>query len=321
MTTAAAQGRVGLERVQLDSGPGSPGFEEATRQFLDYVGAYRGCSQNTVAAYDVDLRAFSGFLRRRFGHLPQPGEITRQVVTQFAVSLAGAAPKTVRRRIGCLSSFFSFLEDMGSITVNPARRIPLPMIRQTVPCVMTQEEANRVVAAADTPMLRCLVVLLLSTGIRRGEAVQITLEDIDLANRQLLVHGKGAKERVAPLTDQAAEAIQCQLAHRGDPGHRRLLTNRWGKPLRGDSVNAMLKGVLRRAGLQGRRITPHTFRHTFATHLIRSRVDIRTVQELLGHADMKMTARYLHSDTRTKEAAVRTLSKLIGLPEPPRTQG
>ena len=319
MATAVPQGRVGLERVELDSGPGSSGFEEAAQSFLDYVGTYRGCSQNTVDAYDLDLRALSGFLWRRFGRLPQPSEITRQVVIQFAVSLAGGAPRTVRRRIGCLSSFLSFLEDVGSIMANPARRIPLPKIKQNLPQIMTQEETNRVLAAADTPMLRCVVVLLLTTGIRRAEAAQITLDDIDLANRQLLIHSKGAKERVVPLTEQAAVAIQCQLAHRGDVEHRRLLTNPWGIPLRNDSINGMLKRVLRRAGLEGRGITPHTFRHTVATHLIRNQVGIRTVQALLGHADMAMTARYLHSDLRTKEAAVQTLSKLIQPAEPPST--
>jgi site-specific recombinase XerD len=204
---------------------------------------------------------------------------------------------------------------MGRVASNPARRIPVPKVKQNVPQVLDREETKRVVAAADTPMLRCLVALLLTTGIRRAEAVHIALDDIDLVNRQLLVHGKGAKERVVPLTEQAVAAIQCQLANRGNLDHRRLLANRCGRPLRTDSVNVMLKRLLRRAGLEGRGITPHTFRHTFATHLIRNQVDIRTVQALLGHAGIQMTARYLHSDTRTMEAAVRTLSKVMTIDE------
>ncbi len=132
-----------------------------------------------------------------------PGDITRQQVIQFGVSLSGVAPLSVRRKLACLSSFFGFLQDMGYVQGNPARRLPLPKTDQLVPVTLTPEEAQRIVAAADTPWNRCLVILLLTTGMRRAEAVSVTPEDIDLENGQLLVHGKGSKERTVPLTEEA----------------------------------------------------------------------------------------------------------------------
>jgi integrase/recombinase XerD len=161
-------------------------------------------------------------------------------------------------------------------------------------------------------------VLLLSTGIRRGEAVSITLDDLDLENRQLLIRGKGDKQRMVPLTEQAVEAIHGYLPHRTKTKSRHLFVSAYGgHPIQGRVVNAMLAGTIRKAGMEGQGITPHKLRHTFATHLIRKGVDVRTVQELLGHADLQTTAKYLHSDTRTKQSAVGRLNGLLGSsPEP-----
>ena len=161
-------------------------------------------------------------------------------------------------------------------------------------------------------------MLLLSTGIRRGEAVSITLDDLDLENRQLLIRGKGDKQRMVPLTEQAVEAIHGYLPHRTKTKSRHLFVSAYGgHPIQGRVVNAMLAGTIRKAGMEGQGITPHKLRHTFATHLIRKGVDVRTVQELLGHADLQTTAKYLHSDTRTKQSAVGRLNGLLGSsPEP-----
>jgi len=149
---------------------------------------------------------------------------------------------------------------------------------QLVPVFLTEEMAQRPIAAADSPWTKCAVVLLLSTGIPRSEAVSITLDDLDLEKRQLLVRGKGGKERVVPLTDQAVEAIQAYLPHRTKTQSRHLFVSACkGRPIHGRCINRMLKLVIRKAGLEGKGITPHKLRHTFATHLIRNGVDIRTV--------------------------------------------
>ena len=296
--------------------PGAAGdaitFAEAVPKFLEYLGSYRSYSPSTVDAYARDLELFQEFLRSGSGSLPHPGDVVRETVVQFAVSLSGKAPFTVRRKLACLSSFFGFLQDMGYIQGNPARRLPLPKTELLVPVTLSQQEAQQLVAAADRPWTRCLVILLLTTGMRRSEAVGITLEDIDLDNGQLLVHGKGSKERTVPLTQEATEAIRHYLKRRKKTDCQRLFVSQMGEAIQGRIVNRILNRVVAQAGLKGRGITPHTLRHTFATHLIRNGTDIRTVQELLGHSDIQTTARYLHSDTRTKQTAVNKLAGLLG---------
>jgi site-specific recombinase XerD len=133
-----------------------------------------------------------------------------------------------------------------------------------------------------------------------------------MENAQLLVRGKGAKQRVVPLTPLVVEAIREYLVCRPQTESDHLFVSRvGGRPIAGRVTNRMLARVLDEAGLGEEHITPHRLRHTFATHLIRSGVDVRTVQELLGHADLQTTARYLHSDTRTKQAAVGKLAALF----------
>jgi len=292
-------------------------YDDAVKEFLSYIKDYRSFSGLTVRAYGTDMRMLRAFLEKRLGRVAAPSEITREMIVQFGVSLRGAAPLTLRRKYACISSFFGFLQDMGYAHANPARRLPLPKVTQPVPVFLTEETAQRLIAAADKSWSRAMVILLLSTGIRRSEAVGITLDDLDLEKRQLLIRGKGDKERVVPLTDQAVEAIESYLPHRTKTESRHLFVSAWkGHPIHGRCINRMLAIVIRKAGLAGQGITPHKLRHTFATHLIRSGVDVRTVQELLGHADIQTTARYLHSDTRTKQAAVGKLTGLFGMQQP-----
>ena len=300
--------------------PGGPDLTLATEQavpmFLEYLKSYRSCSPLSVRAYSADLRGFQQFLSSRPGPVPTPSEITRQLVIQYAVTLAHLSPVTVRKKLACLSSLFGFLQDMGYVSGNPARRLPLPRLEQLVPVTLSEEQARRLLAAAELPWHRCLVVLLLATGLRRSEVVQINVEDVDLQNRQLLVHGKGAKQRIVPLMMSAVEAIQHYLPHRPVSQTRRLFLTEQREPLPGRLINGTLNELLEKAGLAGQGITPHKLRHTFATQLIRKGVDVRTVQELLGHSNLGTTARYLHSDVRTKLAAVGRLTGLLRQSDP-----
>ena len=296
-------------------------FEQAVAMFLEYMRSYRSCAPLSVQAYAANLRNFQQFLCSRPGPLPTSAAITRQLVIQYAVSLSHWSPITVRSKLACLSSFFGYLQDMGYVQGNPAKRLPLPKLEQHIPVTLSEEQAQQLLGAAQLPWHRCLVVLLLATGIRRSEAVLISLEEVDLTNRQLLVHGKGAKQRVVPLTSSAVAAIQHYLPHRPDSQSRRLFVNSRGHPIRGHVINAALDEILEKAGLAGQGITPHKLRHTFATQLIHKGVDVRTVQELLGHADLGTTARYLHSDVRTKLAAVGRLTGLLGENVPQAQEG
>ncbi len=288
-------------------------YDQAAKEFLDYVQHYRGYSPLTVRAYGTDLRMFREFLESRLGRVPAPAEIKREQIIQFGVSRKGAAPLTLRRKYACLASLFGFLQDMGYLQGNPARRLPLPKTVQAVPVCLSEEQARRLLEAAHTPWHRALIAVLLFTGLRRSEAVAITLDDLDLEKGQLLVHGKGSKDRVVPLTPLVIQAIREYLERRQETqSHRLFLSRIGGNPIAGRVVNRMLARVLQEAKLDKEGITPHKLRHTFATHLIRNGVDIRTVQELMGHSELETTAKYLHSDTRTKQAAVGKLGGLLG---------
>jgi len=285
------------------------GFEEAVAGFLDYLSAYRGYSIHTVKAYARDLREFRRLLAQRYGSVRQPNQVKREIVMQFALGLAGQAPLTVRRKLTAIASFYRFLQDTGSATLNPARGLPLPKVTQCFPTCLSEEQARALLEAAHTPWHRALLAILLFAGLRRSEAAAITSEDLDLDHGQLLVRGKGAKQRVVPLTPLVVEAIREYLPCRPETQSNHLFVSRvGGRPIAGRVINRMLKKVLEDAGMDEQGITPHRLRHTFATHLIRNGVDVRTVQELLGHADLQTTARYLHSDTRTKQAAVGKLA-------------
>jgi site-specific recombinase XerD len=304
--------------VVLETPPaGKMGLDESVAAFLDYVQSYRGYSPHTVKAYARDLRMFREFLSQRYGRISQPSQVQREMVVQFGLAQRGAAPLTVRRRFACLASFYGFLQDTGHVTFNPARGLPLPKVAHNIPTCLTEQQAKELLNAAHTPWHRAVVSLLLFAGLRRSEVMGISLADLELPlglaeNGQLLVHGKGAKQRVVPLTAVVVHSLKEYLACRPRTDSAQLFVSRvGGHPIAGRIANRMLSRVLKEAGLENEGFTPHKLRHTFATHLIRNGVDVRTVQELLGHSDLATTARYLHSDTRAKHAAVATLNNLL----------
>jgi len=290
------------------------GFDEAVVAFLDYLQSYRGYSPHTVKAYARDLRSFQEFLAGRYKSVERPDQVQREMVVGFCLAQRGAAPFTVRRRLAAVASFYGFLQDTGQVAFNPARGLPLPKVAHRLPTCLTEQQAKRLLEAAHTPWHRAMVALLLFAGLRRSEVTAITFEDLDLPVRrgksgQLLVRGKGAKQRVVPLTPMVVQAIREYLRSRPQSQCTHLFVSRiGGHPIAGRVANRMLSRVLQEAGLDQEGVTPHRLRHTFATHLIRAGVDVRTVQELLGHADLQTTARYLHSDTRAKQSAVGKLA-------------
>jgi len=158
---------------------------------------------------------------------------------------------------------------MGYCHSNPARRLPLPKVSRNLPTVLSTEQVQQLLAAAQNPGHRLLLLLLRSTGLRRSEAAAITLEQVDLEHRQLRVRGKGNKERMVPLTSQVVEAIEQHLASREPTKCNHLFISRvTGEPLSGGGVYKVIRPLLKRAGLDGQGITPHKLRHTFATHLV-----------------------------------------------------
>jgi len=282
--------------------PNTP-FAAAAAAFLEYLRSYRAASSHTLRAYETDLREFTHFLGGPL-EAPPPPAVTRDLVLGWAVSLHGLAPSSIRRKLASLASLFSYLQDVGAVVGNPTRRLPLPKMQQRVPPTLSTEQCRGLLSAAALPWEYCALVLLLSTGLRRGELAAARCRDVDLLAETLLVHGKGGKERMLPLPPIAVTAIALYLpSRRARPGVDALLVNRAGRPVTGHLLWRMLARSLHRAGIDVA-ATPHHLRHTFATRLIREGVDVRTVQELLGHASLQTTARYLHSDVESKRRAV-----------------
>lgn len=236
---------VRTEEEPQPAGVESAALDAAVSEFLSYLQGYRHYSPWTVGAYRTDLREFRKFLLEREGRVPAPPEITRPQVVAWGLALRGMKPLTIRRKYGCLSSFFSFLQDMGSCHGNPARNLPLPKVSKNLPVVLSAEQVQALLAAADNPGHRLLVLLLLSTGLRRSEAASIKLSQVDLANRQLRICGKGNEERLVPLTAEEGNAIREYLASREPTESDHLFVSHiWGQPINGARIHRILAQLL-----------------------------------------------------------------------------
>ena len=261
----------------------------------------------TVEAYRRDLAHLTGHL----GESPA-GATTEQLETYVARLRAdGLAGTTVARRIAALRSFYRHQVLVGARRDNPAAGLELPRSRRALPKTLSPGEVVRLIEAANgvTPRaLRdaALVELLYGAGLRVSEAVGLDRASVDLEERVVRALGKGSKERLVPIGRPAVEALTRYLA-RGRPhldrGHRpELFLNARGGPLTRAGAFLILRRLAARAGLEPERVHPHLLRHSFATHLLEGGADLRSVQEMLGHADLATTELYTHvSDRRRRE--------------------
>jgi site-specific recombinase XerD len=269
------------------------------------------CSPRTVDAYRRDLTAFAASLDGPVG------EATTEQIEAWLASLRaeGRAPTTVARRLAAVRAFFRHLTLIGMRADNPAAAIAGPRRPRTVPRTLSPSEAERLVevATGTTPRAmrdRALVELLYGAGLRVSEAVGLVKASVDLEGRLVRVVGKGGKERLVPLGRPAAEALRRYMAlgrphldrrHRPD-----LFLNARGGALTRAGVFLILRRLADRAGLEPGRVHPHLLRHSFATHLLEGGADLRSVQEMLGHADVATTERYTHvSDKHRRDAYFR----------------
>lgn len=261
----------------------------------------------TVDAYRRDLTALTAWLNRPVG------DITTERLEEYLAELraAGLSPATIARRVAAVRSFFRHQALLGERTDNPAAELDLPRRRRKLPRTLSPAEAERLVEAANgaTPRAlrdRALVELLYGSGLRVSEAVGLHKSSVDLDARLVRCTGKGSKERVVPIGRQATEALRRYLA-RGRPyldsRHRpELFLNAKGGGLTRAGVFLILRRLAGKAGLEAERVHPHLLRHSFATHLLEGGADLRSVQEMLGHADLATTELYTHvSDRRRRE--------------------
>ncbi len=265
--------------------------------FLRYLLAERGASPHTVRSYRADLLDCVAFLERRgLGVLP---DADARVVRGYLADLhaRGLARTSIARRLATLRSFFRFLMRRGRARVNPAREVKTPSLPGRLPAHLPIDQSDALFRQplgdeeADRRD-RAILEVLYAAGVRVAELAGLDVEDVDLREGSVRVLGKGRKERIVPLGRKAVEALQLYL---GTRAHARgaIFRNARGGRLTVRSLHRIVRARARAAGLAGR-VTPHTLRHTFATHLLDAGADLRLIQELLGHARLTTTQRYTH---------------------------
>jgi integrase/recombinase XerD len=273
--------------------------------FLALLAARR--SPRTVEAYRRDLAALAGHIGK------PPAQATLEELERYTAQLRadGLAPATIARRTAAARTFFRHLQLLGVRDDNPAAAVQLPRRPKPLPKTLSPGEAERLIDAAKGTQPRALrdqalVELLYGAGLRVSEAVGLDRAGVDLDARLVRVVGKGDKERVVPIGRHAAEALRRYLA-KGRPfldrRHRaELFLNARGGPLTRAGAFLILRGLAEKAGLDPQRVHPHLLRHSFATHLLEGGADLRSVQEMLGHADLSTTELYTHvTDRRRRE--------------------
>jgi integrase/recombinase XerD len=273
--------------------------------FLALLAARR--SPRTVEAYRRDLEALAAYLGK------SPAQATLAELERYTAQLRadGLSAATIARRTAAARSFFKHLQLLGIRDDNPAAAVKLPRRPRQLPKTLSPGEAERLIDAAKGTQPRALrdqalVELLYGAGLRVSEATGLDKAGVDLEGRLVRVVGKGDKERVVPIGRPAVEALRRYLA-KGRPfldrRHRpELFLNARGGPLTRAGAFLILRGLAEKAGLDPQRVHPHLLRHSFATHLLEGGADLRSVQEMLGHADLSTTELYTHvTDKRRRE--------------------
>jgi integrase/recombinase XerC len=284
-------------------------------QFLTYLRVERGASPHTLKGYREDLIAAAEYFTEEDGSTPEPASITAVELRGFLSALhdAGYAKTSIARKLASLRSFYKYGQREGWASNNPARALRNPRKGRSLPHFLTTEEIGKLLSAppAASPMGvrdRAIIETMYSAGLRVSELVGLSDGDVDMPQGVLLVRGKGRREQISPLGSYAVRALQAWLKLRvvakSEPQGREapVFTNRFGTRLTTRSVGRMLEKYLRETGLD-QRTSPHTLRHSFATHLLDRGADIRSVQELLGHKSLVTTQIYTHVSTANLRAA------------------
>lgn len=272
-------------------------MDAAVGSFLEYLGVERGASPHTLRSYAADLTEFTRFLAdERIGGLPDAD--TRAVRAYVArLHQRRLSKATIARKLAAVRSCFRFLARRGALPANPARQVRSPRLGRRLPSFLPVDEATLLLNAPPEPSAagtrdRALLELLYASGLRVAEGCGLDLDDLDEARRTVRVVGKGDKERVVPVGETALEALAAYLAMRGRQRGPLFLNARGGR-LTSRSAHRIVRARARQAGID-QRVTPHTLRHSFATHMLGAGADLRLIQELLGHSRLSTTQRYTH---------------------------
>lgn len=303
-----------------------PSDDQLVRGFTDHLQLERRLSEHTVAAYRRDLIQLATFLRRSGAELQTADRVLLRRFLAWQHTL-GYARASVARHVASIRAFYRWALADGRVDADPSALLATPKVANRLPTVLRPREAA---ALAEVPSLseeggdaeagahvhalalrdRAVLELLYGSGLRVGELTGLTLDRVDLGRGRVLVLGKGAKEREVPMSDFTVDALRAWIAEGRPvlavPGSRALFFNRKGTALGARDARRVVETYAERL-LPGRRVSPHTLRHSYATHLLEGGADIRAVQELLGHASVATTQRYTHvSRTRLFEAYERS---------------
>jgi integrase/recombinase XerC len=285
-------------------------MDSAVQRFLGFLKVERNASELTIKSYADDLAHVAEFLQEHTGRIPHPAQIDTAILRSYVAWLheCGYARTTVARRLACLRSFFRYCNREGICESNPAKPLRTPRSGRKLPHFLTTEQIGSLLTAppATTPAGlrdRAILETMYSAGLRVSELVGLNLSDWDRGAGIVRVLGKGRKERLAPIGSYASRALDHWLEVRqpdpkaSEKQRLAMFLNRFGRRLTTRSIGRLLETHITTAGLS-QQTTPHTLRHTFATHLLDGGADLRSVQELLGHKSLTTTQIYTHVSTR-----------------------
>lgn len=280
-------------------------MKRALEAFFRHLAAERNLSSHTLRAYRLDLEQFVAHARKHLGREARPQDVDHLLIRSFLAHLhqAGLKKASASRKLAALRTCFRYLCREGVLRKNPSRPLQSPRAERRIPDHLEESEVDHFLALnpekdAD---LRTVAIfeLLYATGIRCSELVGLDVDDVDMSARMVRVLGKGDKERIVPFGAPAQRALSAYLRSRRPPlpGTAALFTNHRGGRLTDRSVRFIVHRRLVDIAL-AKHVSPHTFRHSFATHLLERGADLRAIQELLGHASLSTTQRYTHVNTR-----------------------
>ena len=295
-------------------------MESAVRAYLRHLRLDVNSSTETLRAYRSDLGEFAAFLEKEIGggRKVAPKQVDRLAVRAFLGDLHRRQAKrsTVARKLAAIRSFFRYLKRQGKLSANPAAAVATPRQEKRLPKQLSVIEVQHLVEIADDSVPlgardRAILELLYASGVRVSELTGLDLDDLDLSDGMMRVLGKGKKERMVPIGSKAITAIRVYLRRRADleprPGRGgdALFLNFRGTRLNVRSVRRIVDRYIRQCAIV-RKVSPHTLRHSFATHLLDAGADLRSIQELLGHVSLSTTQKYTHVST---ERLLRTYGK------------
>lgn len=290
-------------------------YAEGASQFLNYLRVVKNASEHTLRNYGLDLQSFKAFFESTNPSF-LIGEVDKRSLRAYLAALAakGMAKKTILRRLSSLRSFYKYLLKQRLIEHSPLDEIDSPKLEKKIPPSLTYSQVERFFEQPDISGYlgyrdRSIMELFYSSGLRISELVGLNRQDFDERNFCLRVMGKGKKERVVPITKSAAKWLKeylnhserCQDVdgHQAEVDEKAIFLNKWGKRLTVRSVDRKFEEYLKKSGLAGK-ITPHTIRHTIATHWLEKGMDLKTIQVLLGHSSLATTTIYTQVSSRLK---------------------